>query len=309
LLITDTRVETVNLVHYEQCNFMGRLHGGDMLRMLIDTGMLSSIKAAKGTSVLASLDNVVFKKPIYLGDIIKISAQVDYIGNSSMEVEMAASRGEEILVTSTAAYVKIDQNFRPIAVGDKIIPSNEQELKIFKNGEQRRKDRLSKIKKDVAQIDLSSKLSNRISNIFYVSPDMTYDGKVISAGRLLKLMDDLGGILGLRLINYKGYTSSADTVVTVSVSNMSFYSPIKLGDIVQINAGLTYVGKTSMEVLITVMKKSPSTDFEVVTTAFFNYVRVGSDGKPKEFPQYIPQNEYEKKFWDDALNRRRKNFS
>lgn len=309
MLIVDTRVETVNLVHYEQCNFMGRLHGGDMLRMLIDAGMLSSIKAAKGTSVLASLDNVVFKKPIYLGDIIKITAQVDYIGNSSMEVEMTASRGEEILVTSTAAYVKIDQNFKPITVGDKIIPSNEQELKMFEDAKKRRKDRLLKLKTDINQMDPTLKLTNRISNIFYVSPDMTYDGKVISAGRLLKLMDDLGGILGLRLINYKGYSSSADTVVTVSVSNMSFYSPIKLGDIVQISAGLTYVGKTSIEVLITVMKKSPSTDFEVVTTAFFNYVRVGSDGKPKEFPQYTPQNEYEKKIWDEALNRRRKNFS
>ncbi len=309
MLITDTRVETVNLVHYEQCNFMGRLHGGDMLRMLIDAGMLSSIKAARGTSVLASLDNVVFKKPIYLGDIIKITAQVDYIGNSSMEVEMSATRGEETLVTSTAAYVKIDQNFRPIAVGDKIIPSNEQESRIFADAEKRRKDRLSKLKKDIIRIDPTSKLSNRISNIFYISPDMTYDGKVISAGRLLKLMDDLGGILGLRLINYKGYSSSADAVVTVSVSDMSFQSPIKLGDIVQISAGLTYIGKTSMEVLIAVMKKGPSTDFEVVTTAFFNYVRVGSDGKPKEFPQYIPQNEYEKKIWNEALDRRRKNFS
>ncbi|MEW9491981.1 MAG: hotdog domain-containing protein [Candidatus Aramenus sulfurataquae] len=298
-------METVNLVHYEQCNYMGRLHGGDMLKMLIDTGMLSSIKVAKGPVVLASLDNVVFKKPIYLGDVIRIVSQVDYIGNSSMEVEMKAFRGDEPIVTATGVYVKVDDNVRPLAVGEKIIPVKDEERLIVEEARKRRELRLKKLKESVPLEDPTEKLTVKLHNVIYVTPEMTYDGRLISAGKIVKLMDDLGGMLGLSLINYKGFKDGSDTVVTVSVSDTAFLSPIKLGDVVEMTAGLSYVGKTSIEVLITVKTRNPKDGTSrIVTTAFFNYVRIGGDGRPKEFPPYYPKNEYEKKMFESALARR-----
>ncbi len=276
---------------------MGRLHGGDMLKFLVDAGMLSAIKVAKSTSVIASLDNVVFKKGANLGDIIEAEAYVAYVGNTSMEVEMSAFRGDEKIVTATGVYVKIDDNFKPQKVGEVIEYENDEEKAIIERAMKRRQERVRKPKNNEDQTkDLRIKLTNTV----YISPDLTYDGKIISAGKLLKMMDDLGGSLALKFIGYKGYNKYTDTVVTVAVSNMSFYSPIKLGDIIEINAGLTYVGRTSLEVLINVLKNGK----EKVTEAYFSYVRVDSEGKPKEMPKYYPETDTEKKLWQDAIKRR-----
>jgi len=297
LKLSDTKVRTQNIVHYEQTNFMGRLHGGDMLKFLVDTGMLSAIKVAKATSVIASLDNVVFKKGANLGDIIEVEAYVAYVGNTSMEVEMSAYRGDEKIVTATGVYVKIDENFRPQKVGEIIEYDNEEEKAIIERAKKRRQNRIRSIKNNE---DQTKGLRFRITNGVYISPDLTYDGKIISAGKLLKMMDDLGGSLALKFIGYKGYDKYSDTVVTVAISNMSFYSPIKLGDIIEINAGLTYVGRTSLDVLINVFKNGK----EKVTEAYFSYVRVDNEGKPKEMPRYYPETEVEKNLWQEAIKRR-----
>jgi acyl-CoA hydrolase len=276
---------------------MGRLHGGDMLKFLVDTGMLSAIKVAKATSVIASLDNVVFKKGANLGDIIEVEAYVAYVGNTSMEVEMSAYRGDEKIVTATGVYVKIYENFRPQKVGEIIEYDNEEEKAIIERAKKRRQNRIRSIKNNE---DQTEGLRFRITNGVYISPDLTYDGKIISAGKLLKMMDDLGGSLALKFIGYKGYDKYSDTVVTVAISNMSFYSPIKLGDIIEINAGLTYVGRTSLDVLINVFKNGK----EKVTEAYFSYVRVDNEGKPKEMPRYYPETEVEKNLWQEAIKRR-----
>ncbi|BDC18960.1 hotdog domain-containing protein [Acidianus sp. HS-5] len=295
--LSETKIRTQNIVHYEQTNFMGRLHGGDMLKFLVDAGMLSAIKVAKSTSVIASLDNVVFKKGANLGDIIEVEAYVAYVGNTSMEVEMSARKGDEKIVTATGVYVKIDDNFKPQRVGEIIDYENEEEKEIIETAMKRKKERLRKTRNNQ---DQTKGLKFRLTNTVYISPDLTYDGKIISAGKLLKMMDDLGGSLALKFIGYKGYDKYSDTVVTVAVSNMSFCSPIKLGDIIEINAGLSYVGRTSLEVLINVLKNGN----EKVTEAYFSYVRVDNEGKPKEMPKYYPETEVEKKLWQDAIKRR-----
>ncbi|ARM75649.1 acyl-CoA thioesterase [Acidianus manzaensis] len=304
--INDTLVKTQNIVHYEQTNFMGRLHGGDMLEFLVDTGMLSAMKVSKSTSVIASLDNVEFKKGVNLGDIIEIQAKVVYIGNTSMEVEMSAIRDQDTIVTASGVYVKINDNFRPQPVNEKIEIENDTEKEIVNNALKRRNER--KIdRKNKENTDLTKNSRYRLEDTIYVGPSLTYDGKIISAGKLLKRMDDLGGALMLKFIGYKGYSRYSDTVVTVAVSNMNFWSPIKLGDIIKINAGIVYVGRTSADVLLNVMKIDLSSGLEEkVTEAYFSYVRVDSEGKPKEMPKYIPENEEEKKMWEISAIRRNK---
>ncbi|MCG2909464.1 MAG: acyl-CoA thioesterase [Sulfolobaceae archaeon] len=313
LRISDTKVTSLRVVHYENSNFMGRLHGGDMLNFLVDTGMLSAMKVANGLAVLASLDDVVFKKPVLLGDIIEVEAQVEYIGNTSMEVTMRAKKGSETLVEASGVYVKVDDLLRPSIITARLNPNEEEKL-IYEKALERRKNRAERIKdrlnKRYDVSDPTEGLRYRITTTIYVTPEMTYDGKIISAGKLLKVMDDLGGSLALRYIGYEGYKENSSTVVTVSANSMSFYTPVRLGDILEIRAGITYVGNTSIETVINVIRIDPKSQVkEHVTTAYFNYVRVDYNGKPTKVQPYTPQTEKEKKAYEDALIRRRKLLS
>ncbi|MEL9969334.1 MAG: hotdog domain-containing protein [Metallosphaera sp.] len=307
LKIRDTVVRTINLVHYQQTNFMGRLHGGDMLKFLADAGMLASMKVGHGLAVLASLDQVLFKKGASLGDIVEIDARVLYIGNTSMEVEMRALKGTEEIVTASGTYVKVDNNFKPSPISLKIEPENDEERKAIDLALSRRKARLEKIKRNeiTCSEDETKFLRHHLSNTIFVGPTLTYDGRVVSAGNLLKAMDDLGGALALRYNGIENYRPNQDGVVTVAVSDIFFYAPIRLGDIVEMNAGITFVGRTSMDLLINVNKIDiGNNECKHVTTAYFTYVRVDPYGNKKEVPKYVPETPHEKRLWEESLSRR-----
>lgn len=312
LKISETKVITKRIIHYENTNFMGRLHGGDMLNFLVDTGMIASMKVARGLAVIASLDDVVFKKPIMLGDIIDIEAEVDYVGNTSMEVSMRASKGSDTLVEATGTYVKVDEFLRPTIIENKI-EADEDEVefqkinKALKARQEKKESTKDRIRKRYDLTDPTDGLRYRSESVYFITPEMTYDGKIISAGKLLKLMDDIGGALCLSYIDYNNYDPLNGAVVTVSVNSTSFYTPIRLSDIIKIRAGISYVGSTSFEVILNVTRLDTKNFVEEhVTTSYFNYVRIDKDGKPLKVKEYEPITEEEKRAYKEALERRKK---
>jgi len=311
LRISETRVATRRIIHYENTNFLGRLHGGDMLSFLVDTGLISAIKVARGLAVIASLDDVVFKKPTMLGDIIDIEAEVEYVGNTSMEVSMRALKNSDVLVEATATYVKVDEFLRPTIIENKVVPESSDELEKYDKAIKRRQARLDiikeRIKKRYEIDDPTQGLRYRTESAYFVTPEMTYDGRIISAGKLLKLMDDIGGALALNYVNYDNFTQENGAVVTVSVNSTSFYTPLRLSDIVKIRAGISYVGNTSFEVILNVTRLDTENFVEEhVTTAYFNYVRVDKEGRPMKVKEYVPLTEREKQVYQEALERRKR---
>ncbi|MEM0373356.1 MAG: hotdog domain-containing protein [Sulfolobaceae archaeon] len=310
--ISETIVTTYKIVHYSDINFLGRMHGGVMLMGLVDAGMLSAMKVAKSLAVLASLDEVEFKKPVNLGDVIEYKAQVEYIGNSSMEVRIKAYKYNEEIVTATSSFVKVNELLKPIPINEKIEVENDEDKNILIEALERRRRREKLIadrhRKKLDTSDPTEGLRYRISTIVQVTPELTYNGKLMSAGKLLKIMDDIGGIIAHRYIGYPFLTK--DNTVTVAISDTQFFTPARLGDILNIRAGIIYVGNTSLDVLINVIRQnSSSNEITHVTTSYFTYVRINENGKPTRLPEYKPQTDKEKFFYDLSLERRKKNYT
>ena len=305
--ISETVERTVRIVHYENTNFMGRLHGGDMLQFLTDIGFIAASRVARGTALLAYLDDVAFRKPVDLGDIITLEAEVDYISNSSMEVTMRALKDGDVVVEATGAYVRVDEFMRPTPVGVKISPNDPEEEKRVTEAKARRERRLAKIvdrkEKRFDVEDPTRGIRNRLKTTTLVTPELTYDGRIMSAGKLLKLMDDQGGATVLRFLGYRGRGNGS--VVTVAVNGFSFYSPVKVGDIIHIYSGLAYVGNKSADVVLKVVKEDIRAGTrEHVATAIFSYVRIGEDGSTTRMPPFEPQGEAERRLYEEAVRRR-----
>jgi len=94
-------------------------------------------------------------------------------------------------------------------------------------------------------------------------------------------------------------------VVTVSIDYLHFIVPIKIGYTVQINAHVTYVGNTSMEVEVLVDAENSTTgDVRRATKAYLTYVAVDEFGRPKKVPPFVPGNAQEKKRYKEAEKRR-----
>lgn len=122
----------------------------------------------------------------------------------------------------------------------------------------------------------------------------------------------LGNLMGGRLLHWMDITAAISAhrhcgrvVVTASVNNVSFNQPIKLGDIVTLQAKISRAFTTSMEIFIDVwvedtmrQKKSKCNE------AIYTFVAVDQLGNPIHVPGVIPESEEETKRFEGALRRR-----
>jgi acyl-CoA hydrolase len=70
----------------DMANFSGNVHGGAILKLLDQVAYACAARYCKNYVVTASLDQVVFKEPIKVGELVTFKANVNYVGRTSMEV-------------------------------------------------------------------------------------------------------------------------------------------------------------------------------------------------------------------------------
>jgi acyl-CoA hydrolase len=118
-------------------------------------------------------------------------------------------------------------------------------------------------------------------------------------GRLMHWMDIAGGMSASRYSNR--------VVVTAAVDNLIFHHPIKLGELVNLKAIVTWTGHTSMEILVDVIAENTLTgEKKLANEAFFTFVALDESGKPCLVPYLLPKTDQEKMLNREAANRRAK---
>lgn len=118
----------------------------------------------------------------------------------------------------------------------------------------------------------------------------------LMGGQLLSWMDVTAGISAQR--------HSRRVVVTASVNNVSFNHPIKLGDVVTIEAKVSRAFTSSMEVFLDVFVDLANGDRKKCNEAIYTFVAVDQNGSPIEVPELIPGNQIEQDRFDAALRRK-----
>lgn len=122
----------------------------------------------------------------------------------------------------------------------------------------------------------------------------------------------LGNLMGGRLLHWMDIAAaicaqkhSQRVVVTASVNNVSFDQPIRLADVITLEAKVSRAFSTSMEVFIDVWVENLSTGKKVkCNEAIYTFVAVDQLGNPINVPAVIPETEEEKKRYEGAMRRR-----
>lgn len=130
-----------------------------------------------------------------------------------------------------------------------------------------------------------------------VLPSHTNALGTIFGGIVMGWIDIAGAIAAQR------YARS--TVVTVSIDSLHFIVPIRTGHTVQIQAWVTWVGRTSMEIEVCVDTENSITgEIHKATHAYLTYVAVDESGRPKKVKPFVPKTTEEKKRFKEAEKRR-----
>lgn len=122
----------------------------------------------------------------------------------------------------------------------------------------------------------------------------------------------LGNLMGGRIMHWMDIAAAIASqkhcncpVVTASVDNVSFANPIKLGNLLTIEAKLTRSFNSSMEVYLRVWGEDLSAQYKYLSNeAYMTFVALDPNSRPRKVPELLPETETEVKMFEGALRRR-----
>ncbi len=291
------KLETFYNVFPWHTNHFGSLHGGIYMNWLVDTAGLLMSSVSKGNYLLASVDYIFLIKPARIGDIVRVIAEVTGIWNTSIEVRVKGciSKGgkekEELGAFSYMTLVATNEENKPRKINvDKF--HNEED------SEKRRERRLQRRKEAMAdEEDLLSGMTFSRSYTRTIYPEHAFGNGILYAGKMYTMLDEAMAVVA------KMY--SKGNVFTVSTGYADFLTPVKVGDILEIQSAVEYTGNTSLDV----GGKVFAIDYfqgrkRLVTNTVFSFVAIDENNKPRPIPKIEPFTDKEKRRFQMRLKER-----
>ena len=145
---------------------------------------------------------------------------------------------------------------------------------------------------------MDKKASDSLVNMTeIVLPNDTNTFGNLMGGRLMYWMDIAAALAAMK--------HCGSPVVTASVDNISFESPIKIGNVVHIEAKVTRAFNSSMEIHMDVWGEDAIQQYKYKSNeAYFTFVSLDPNGKPRPVNKLVPETAEEVKLFEGALRRR-----
>ena len=130
----------------DMANFSGNVHGGVLLKLLDQVAYACASRYAGCYVVTLSVDQVLFKQAIHVGELVTFLASVNHVGRTSMEVgikvvtENIRERSVRHSNSCFFTMVAVDDDRRPVKVPPRQ-PQSSEEKRRFLQGQQRRQIR------------------------------------------------------------------------------------------------------------------------------------------------------------------------
>lgn len=110
----------------------------------------------------------------------------------------------------------------------------------------------------------------------------------VHGGVIMKHIDSAAGVAAMR--------HARCNVVTASIDQLDFHSPVFIGDLITLTAGVNAVGRTSMEVGVRVETEDLMTGrIRHTASAYLTFVALDLHGNPKAVPELILETEEDRR--------------
>ena len=138
-----SQLEMVVLMTPDMANFSGKVHGGALLNLLDRVAYSCASRFSQHYAVTLSVDQVVFRQPIHVGELVTFRASVNYAGRTSMEIGIRVEA--ENITKGTRRHtnscyftmIAVDEAGRPAEV-PKLVPASEVEAQRWHAAEMRK---------------------------------------------------------------------------------------------------------------------------------------------------------------------------
>ena len=144
---SESHAEVIVRMFPSDANPAGNVFGGEILKHIDMVAGIVAQRHSQSNAVTISMDSVNFLKPVFVGNVLTLNAGINYVHNSSMEIEVRAE-AEDIItgirtVTGTAfvTFVALDKNGKPTPAPKLSLKTDDDRTK-FEEGKIRMDTRL-----------------------------------------------------------------------------------------------------------------------------------------------------------------------
>ncbi|MEO7752301.1 MAG: hotdog domain-containing protein [Terracoccus sp.] len=280
--------------------YSGTVSGGRVLEWIDKAGYAAAAGWSGTYSVTAYVGDVRFTRPVEVGDLVETTARLVHTGRSSMHILVTVSSGnprEDALVLATQClmvFVAVDGDGHPTPVPELTAETDDD------------RDRQ---RSAVARIDLRAKIAEAMAAQTYsdagtaprtvlrflaAPTDVNWGGKV-HGGIVMRWIDEAAHVLATR------WTGSSANVAVYS-GGVRFYRPLRIGDLVEVEARLLLTGTSSMHVSVHVRSGDPAAgEPELTTHSLIVFVPLDAEGNAIPARAWVPRTDEDRDLRDHAL--------
>lgn len=141
---SESEMTTARLMMPTDANVIGNVFGGAIMKYMDEIAAIVAWRHAGKNVVTASIDRMNFYAPVYVGNLLILKAEVNYVGTTSMEIGVRIEAQDPTTRKGThtsscyLTYVALDDKGRPTPIPPLIVTTPEEKRR-FKEALARRK--------------------------------------------------------------------------------------------------------------------------------------------------------------------------
>jgi acyl-CoA hydrolase len=279
--------------------YLGSVSGGRVLEWIDKAGYASAVGWSGHYCVTAYVGNVHFTRPVAVGDLVEATARLVYTGRSSMHILVTVRSGSprerrlEAATECLMVFVAVDGDGHPTPVLQ--LPDGDEEDQAQKEAAVRRIELRAQIAAAMAEQSYTDASTEpRVVLRFLAAPtDVNWGGKV-HGGIVMRWVDEAAHVL---VTQWSGDAAN----IAVYAGGVRFYQPLRIGDLVEVEARLIYTGRHSMHVSVHVRSGNPAGGERRLTThSLIVFVALSPEGVALDARPWEPTTEEDVHLFEHA---------
>jgi acyl-CoA hydrolase len=262
------------------------VQAGSVLEWIDKAGYACAVGWAASSCVTAYVGNVNFNRPIAPGELVEARARIIHTGRTSMQVSVTISSADardavfQLATHCILIFVSVDADGRPSEV-PAWKPRDLRDLEFAAGAEGRvvARARIHEEMRRHAYTDAGT--APRITLRFLAAPSAVNFGGNAHGGTVMRWIDDAARTCAA--------TWSGRESVAAYSGGIHFYSPVHIGDLVEVESRLIHTGPRSMHIATHVRSGRPSaSQLESTTQCMSILVTKGEDSRAMPIEQFMP---------------------
>jgi acyl-CoA hydrolase len=146
--VSESSLIASHLMMPQDANIQGNVYGGTIMKLMDEIAGVVAARHCRKNVVTASVDQMSFLKPVYIGNLLILKASVNYVGRTSLEIGVRIEAEDltngQIAHTGSSymTFVALDEEGNPTPV-PRIIPVTSEQKRRYKEAKTRRAKRLA----------------------------------------------------------------------------------------------------------------------------------------------------------------------